>query len=78
MALFEYLLTLTLSLLTMPSPKLIKLSKITNWVNLKNKQQHHSKVLLNSFAMNGHTLASIESKVRNFVSPKVSLWESKG
>ena len=29
--------------------------KITNWLKLKNRQ-HHSKVLLNSFPMNGHTL----------------------
>ena len=27
-------------------------TKITNWVKLKNKQ-HHSKILLNSFPMNG-------------------------
>ena len=43
-----------------------KFSKVTNWVKLKNKQPH-SKVLLNSFPMNGHTLGfclSIESKVR--------------
>ena len=30
-------------------------SRITNRVKLKNKQ-HHSKVMLNSFPMNGHTL----------------------
>ena len=32
-----------------------KFPKIPKWVKLKNKQ-HHSKVLLNSFPMNGHTL----------------------
>ena len=32
-----------------------KFSKITIWVKLKSKQSH-SKVLLNSFPMNGHTL----------------------
>ena len=32
-----------------------RFSKITNWRKLQNKQQH-SKVLLNSFLMNGHTL----------------------
>ena len=37
------------------STKTYKFSKITNWVQLKNKQ-HHSKVLLNSFPMNGHSL----------------------
>ena len=37
-------------------------SKNTNGGKLK-KKQRHSKVLLNSFPMNGHTL-SIESKVR--------------
>ena len=31
-----------------------QLSKITNWVKLKSKQ-HLSKVLLNSFPMNGRT-----------------------
>ena len=35
--------------------KIDKFSKITNWVKLINKQ-HHSKVLLNSFPMNGETL----------------------
>ena len=35
--------------------KIDKVSKITNWVKLKNKQ-HHSKVLLNRFLINGHTL----------------------
>ena len=30
-------------------------SKITNWIKLKNKQQH-SKELLNSFRMNVYTL----------------------
>ena len=47
-------------------------SKITNWVNSINKQ-HLSKVLLNSFPMNGHTLGLCPSnqKLENFVSPKV-------
>ena len=36
--------------------KMFKFFKITNWVKLKNKQ-HNSKVLLNSFPINGHTLA---------------------
>ena len=35
--------------------KIDTFSKITNWVKPKNKQ-HHSKVLLNIFPMNGHTL----------------------
>ena len=35
--------------------KIDKFSKITNWVKLKNKQ-NHSKVLLSSFPMNGHSL----------------------
>ena len=39
----------------MPSRKIDKLSKITNWVKLKNKQ-NHDKVLLSSFPMNGHSL----------------------
>ena len=34
--------------------KIDKFSKITNCVKVKNKQ-HHCKVLLNSFPMNGHT-----------------------
>ena len=42
-----------------------KFSKITIWVNLKNKQQLHSKVLLNSFPVNGHT-----SVHRIIVSPR--------
>ena len=42
-------------------------------------KQHHSKVLLNSFPMNGHTLELCpwNQKLENFVSPKVSLWQSK-
>ena len=50
-----------------------------NWAKLKTKQ-HHSKVLLNSFPTNGHTLGfcTWRQKLENFVSPKVSLWESKG
>ena len=47
---------LSVSLLTVPSAnKIDKFSKITNWIKLKNKQ-HQSKVLLNSFLMNGDTL----------------------
>ena len=41
-------------------------SKITNWIKLENKL-HRSKVLLNSFLMNDHTLGfcpELESKVR--------------
>ena len=41
--------------------KIDEFYKVTNWVKLKTKQ-HHSKVLRNSFPMNGHT--SIESKLR--------------
>ena len=54
--------------------KIDKFSKIANWVKLKNKQ-HHSKVLLNSFPMNGHTLGfcTWSQKLENFISPKVSL-----
>ena len=54
-----------------------KFSKISNWGKLKNK---HSKVLLNSFPMNGHTLGfcTWSQNLENFVSPKVSLSESKG
>ena len=69
------LLFLNLSLLTVPSPTLIIFFKITNCMG-KIEKQHHSKVLLNSFVMNGHTGGFvIESK--NLVSHEVSLWESK-
>ena len=34
--------------------KIDKVPKIVNWVKLKNKQ-HHSKLMLNRFPMNGHT-----------------------
>ena len=56
-----------------------KFSKITNWVKLKYKQLY-SKVLLNSFPMNGHILGLCpqNQKLENFVSTEVSLWESKG
>ena len=50
----------------MQSPKSGKVYKITNWVKLTNKQ-YHSKLLLNSFAMNGHNLIRllfVELKVR--------------
>ena len=44
--------------------KIDTFSKMANLVTLNNKL-HHSKVLLNRFSMNGHTLKlSIESKVR--------------
>ena len=39
--------------MTVPSSKLDHLTKITNWVKLKNQQD---QVLLNSFPTNGHTL----------------------
>ena len=40
--------------------KIDKISKITNWVKLKDKQQQ-SKALLNGFSINGHTrVLSIE------------------
>ena len=50
-----------------------KFFKIINWV------KQHSEVLLDSFPMNGHTLGfcSQNQKLANFVSPKVSLWESR-
>ena len=58
--------------------KIDKFSKIANRVKLKDKQ-HHSKVLLNSFPMNGDTLGfKIKRYPENFVLPKVSLWESMG
>ena len=47
-------LVLTLSHLTVPSP-IDKYFIITNWVKLESTQ-HHRKVLLNSFPLNGHTL----------------------
>ena len=55
------------------------ISKITNWVKMKNKQLH-SKVLLNSFPTNGHTLEFCTwiQKLETFVSLKVSPWESEG
>ena len=36
-------------------------------------KQHHSKVLLNSFPMNGHSLGfcPLNQKLENFVSPKI-------
>ena len=45
---------LALSLVIVPSPKLIKLPKIS--INMGKMEQEHSDVLLNSFPMNGHTL----------------------
>ena len=68
---------LTISILTVSYLNVINFSKLTNWVQLKNKH-HHSKVLLNSFPMNGHTLGlcPYNQKLENFVSPKVYLWKS--
>ena len=45
----------------------------------KKNRQHHSKVLLNNFPINGHTLGFClyKQNVETFVSPKVSLCESK-
>ena len=59
--------------------KIPKFSKVRNWVKLNNKL-HHSKVLLIGFSMSGHTLEFCiwNQKLKNFVSPKVSLWELKG
>ena len=56
-----------------------KIDKIKKWVKLNNKQ-NHSQVLLNGFPMNDHTLGfcSQNQKLGNFVSPTISLWESKG
>ena len=57
-----------------------KFSKITNWVKLKNNE-HRSKVLLNSFPMNSHTLRilSIESKVRKLcITQRFNSGGSKG
>ena len=47
-------------------------SKITNWVKLKNKQQH-SKVLRNGVPMNGHNLLFCpeNQKLENFLLPMV-------
>ena len=48
--------------------------KITNQVKFENK---HSKVLLNSFPMTGHTLGvlSLESKIRKFWIIQGLIWE---
>ena len=45
-------LTLTLSLLTVPGPKFIIFPTLQTGEN----KQHHSRVLVNSFLVNGHTL----------------------
>ena len=47
---------------------------------VQKKKQHHSKVLPNSISMNGHILGfcPYNQKLGNFVSTKVSHWESKG
>ena len=44
----------------------------------ESNRKHHSKVLPNSFPINGHTLefSPWNQKLEIFVSPKVSLWES--
>ena len=62
---------LTFSLLTLPSLKLINFLKLQTVTQLG---------LLNSFPMNGHTLGfcTWSQNIENFVSPKLSLWESKG
>ena len=44
--------TLALSLLTMPSPKLINFAKLQTEIGIP----HRINVPLNSFSMNGHTL----------------------
>ena len=46
--------------------KINKFSKVTgtNWVKLK-KKQNHSKVMLNSFLMNGDTLETSAASVGN-------------
>ena len=64
---------LTLSLLTVSNPKLMNFSKITK-PKITNKQ-HHGKVLLNSFPMDGHALgfSPHNQKFANFVSAKVLL-----
>ena len=56
--------------MTVPSPKLI---------NLPHLHLHHSKILLNSFPMNGHTLGFYPKspKLESFVSPKVLLWSQR-
>ena len=41
-------------------------SKITNWVELKNKQ-HNSKVLVNSFPKHRHTVHKINSITQGFI-----------
>ena len=55
-------------------------SKLRNFPRIASRIELKSKVLLNSFPMNGHTLGFCpqNQKLENFVSPKVSLWESKG
>ena len=60
----------TLKLVNLLTPKgakskIDKFSKIIYWVILK-KKQLLSKVLLNSFPINGHKDLSIESKARTF------------
>ena len=57
-----------------------KFSKITNWVKLKNKQtaprSSTAQQLSNEWLH--FRFLPIDSKVKYFVSPKVSLWKSKG
>ena len=57
--------------------KIDTFSKIKNWVKLKNKQQlSTAQQLFNEWSH--FRVLYMESKLENFVSPKVSLWESKG
>ena len=46
--------------------------KITNYVQLKNKQ-HHSKILLNNFPMKGHTM---QSHLENSGSERVNVLDN--
>ena len=48
--------------------KIVKFSKITNWGRSKNKE-HHSKVLLDGFPINGYTLGVCpwNQKLEDFV-----------
>ena len=55
--------------------KIDKFSENYKLNKLKNKQ-HHSKVMLNSFLKNGYTAHKIKT-LETFVSPEVSLCESK-
>ena len=58
----------------------VRILCIAHGFTLAVKGLTNSKVLLNSFPMNGHTLGfcTWSQKLEYFVSPKVSLWQSKG